>query len=261
MKKIKTGLVIIFFGIMTTAASGNPPLKISTTHWPPYTDIENKHSPGFLVEVVRDVFALMKQDIIIRSRPWKRVQYEVEYGLADGAFAAALTDERSKYSVYPDEAIGDLIYVFFILKENKETFTFNSYSDLRDLSIGVLEGAAVNKLKEFREAGKRWKNLKPLVGEKSLLLNPLKLQSGSIDCYVDGLLPGLTTIKFLQKEEKLKKEIIPYRKKTIQETKLFLIFSKKAGFTAKHPVVLNFTKTLRVFKTSEKYKQILSRYK
>lgn len=260
MQKVKFGLIVAILGIVTSAAIASPSLNISTTYWPPYTDIKNEVRPGILVEVVREVFALMKQDIVINNRPWKRAQLEVKEGIADAAFGAAFTEERSMYSIYPQEPIGALTYVFFILAEKKDTFTFNSYANLEDLIIGAVGGAAVNKIKDFQEAGKKWKNVQLVTGPLSIEMNPLKLQSGRIDCYAEGLTTGLATLKILEKKGLITKEIIPFRKKPIQETGLFIIFSKKAGFTDQHPVVLKFARTLRQFKNSEKYQEIIKKY-
>jgi len=260
MKIITGGMVLFLFVFFTPNVIANPPLKIATTYWPPYTDIKNSKRPGILVEVVNEVFLSMKHDISIYDRPWKRAQYEVKTGMADAAFGAAFTEERNKYSIYPDESIGGLIYVFFILEENQKAFVFNSYDDLKKLTIGVVGGAAVTKIKSFKEAGEKWNNIQPVIGQLSIEMNPLKLQGNRIDCYADGLMPGRAIINILTKKGRLKKKIIPYRKKPIQETELFLIFSKKAGYTNLHPLVLEFTKTLREFKTSNKYSEIESKY-
>ncbi|MCP3923487.1 MAG: transporter substrate-binding domain-containing protein [Desulfobacterales bacterium] len=259
MKKIKVGLFVIILGLFALNTIAKP-LKISTTYWPPYTDVDNREHPGILVEVVKEVFALMIQDIIIYNRPWKRAQYEVKQGLVDALFGAAYTEERSTYSIYPEESIGGLMYVFFILEEKKHTFEFNSYADLKDLNIGVVGGAAVTKIKEFKEAGEKWKNLDPVIGQQSIEMNPLKLQGKRIDCYADGLMPGLEIIKILEKKGKLIKKIIPYKKKTIKVTELYLIFSKKAGYTDSTLIIQEFTKYLRKFKKSRKYLEIMNKY-
>ena len=218
------------------------PLKLATTYWPPHTAIHNTDAPGIFVELVREVFKLMNQEITIAEYPWKRSQAYAENGNVDAIFAAAYTDERAQYAIYPKETIGEFSYVFFLRPEGLENFSFQSADDLKDLKIGIIDGAAVAKVPIIAESAEKWDNVSAITGEQSESDNMLRLDRGMINCYAGSLLTGQAIIRQLQEQGRLTSKIQPYLDKPLQETDVFLIFSKKAGYTADHPIVTAFTK-------------------
>ena len=257
---LRTLRVALMLVLLFTSLLSAEPLKLATTYWPPYTEIHNAKVPGVFVEVVREIFSQMNQEITMEEFPWKRSQFYAEHGKVDAIFAAAYTEERARYAIYPQEALGSLDYVFFLPSADLGTFSFHSADDLKDLKIGVIDGAAVVKIPLIAESAEKWQNISAIAGEDSESRNMLVLDRGLIDCYAGSLLTGQAMIRQLKGQGHLTSDLKPYLDKPLQQTDVFLIFSKKAGYTAEHPIVTAFTQALEKFKQTEKYQSIIQKY-
>ncbi len=249
--------VLILFSSSHLSAA---PLKLATTYWPPYTDVQNTAAPGLFVEVAREVFSRMNQEIAIEEFPWKRSQLYAKNGEVDAIFAAAYSEERAQYAVYPKAALGPLSYVFFLQAADLLTFAFDSADDLKSLVIGAIDGSAVVNIPIIAESAEKWGNVQFTVGEKSEQEGMLKLDRKIIDCYAGSLLTGQAMVRQLKEQGRIQSDIQPYLTKPLQETDLFLIFSKQAGYTDDHPTVIAFTQALEEFRQTEKYQEIIRKY-
>ena len=261
MKSLLRSLTLVFVVILCSSSHlSAAPLKLATTYWPPYTDVQNTAAPGLFVEVVREVFSRMNQEIVIEEFPWKRSQLYAENGEMDAIFAAAYSEERAQYAVYPKTALGPLTYVFFLHAADLSTFAFDSADDLKPRMIGAIDGSAVVKIPIIAESAEKWGNLLLTVGEKSEQEGMLKLDRKIIDCYAGSLLTGQAMVRQLKEQGKIQADIRPYLVKPLQETELFLIFSKHAGYADDHPTVIAFTQALEEFRQTEKYQEIVRKY-
>jgi ABC-type amino acid transport substrate-binding protein len=71
--------------------------------------------------------------------PWRRAQFEVERGIADGFFAATQTPERDVFAEI-SAPIAPQIWRWYLTPDNEQKLT-----DSRDLTVGVLAGSAMER--------------------------------------------------------------------------------------------------------------------
>lgn len=223
-------------------------IKIGTDRWPPHEDIFNEDAPGLCTEVVRRVFAKMKIKVLITQYPWARAVDHVFKGKNDALFCALYTEERAENCYFPKEPITTLKYLLFIKKENKERLPFNSYDDLVDKRIGVVRAFAYPE--EFWNFIKKHNNFQEVESDD---LNFKKLMSNRIDYAIADYANGTLLMKQLDLTDKIE----PLLSKVIQESKLYIIFSKK---TTTPEFVDAFSENLRQFKQTEAYKKINAKY-
>ncbi|MBU0971571.1 MAG: transporter substrate-binding domain-containing protein [Proteobacteria bacterium] len=244
---IMAWLIILAPGVHSSDMQGRI-IKIGTDRWPPHEDIFNEAAPGLCTEVVRHVFENMNLRISIVQYPWARAVDLVSRGKNDGLFCALYTQERAEHCYYPTEPIATLKYLLFIKKENRERLPFHSYEDLIDKKIGVVRGFVYPGV--FWDFIKKHNNFQEVENDE---LNFKKLMAGRIDFAIADFANGTLLIK----EMGLTDQIEPLLSKVIQESELYILFSKK---TMEAEFVKLFSENLRQFKQTEKYKQINEKY-
>ena len=223
-------------------------IKIGTDRWPPHEDIFNAAAPGLCTEVVRHVFEKMNFKISITQYPWARAVDHVFKGKNDALFCALYTQERAQHCYFPKEPITTLKYLLFIKKENRDRLPFNSYEDLIDKRIGVVRAFAYPD--EFWTFIKKHNNFQEVESDD---LNFKKLMTGRIDYAIADFANGT----LLMEKMELTDQIEPLFSKVIQESELYIIFSKK---TIKLDFVNIFSENLRQFKQTETYTKINEKY-
>lgn len=249
MKKSTLYLALIIW-ITLLGASGlhAKTIKIGTDRWPPHEDIFNKEAPGLCTEVVRNVFQKMNLEITITQYPWARAVDHVFKGKNDALFCALYTEERAEHCYFPEEPITTLKYLLFIKKSNKERLPFRTYDDLIGKRIGVVRAFAYPD--EFWKFIKKHKNYQEVESDD---LNFNKLMTGRIDYAIADYANGTLLMKKLGLTDKIE----PLMSKVIQESELYIIFSKK---TTDPDFVKLFSDSLGRFKQTETYKKINEKY-
>lgn len=238
--------LLLFVFILSTLQAAT--LKIGTDRWPPYEDLQNKNQPGYSTEVVKAVLESMGNSMEIKEYPWARAVKNVYDGKTDALFSATYTEERAKNCYFPSEPLLMSKYVLFIKAENKGTHKFDEYDDLKGKQIGLVRSFAYSK--EFWDFVKKNKNYQTVNNDG---LNLKKLMKGRIDYFIADYGNGMSLIK----EMKLSGKVIPLLNKPVREDGLNVIFSKK---TTSKEFVEKFSKALKNFKKTDKFKKIWNSY-
>ncbi len=110
--------------------------------------IADKRFRGVAVDVVTCVFDKMGIPLEIEVVPWNRAQFLVQYGKADGFFAASQKDSRDEFAVM-SAIIADQEWKWYLLKENPKNPNDSSFKI--DATVGGFLGA--NMLKWMQEKG------------------------------------------------------------------------------------------------------------
>lgn len=180
------GLILLLGGVTATLSSDAvpAPIPLATGEWPPYTGIDLE-SGGFVVELVRAVFAEMGRAADIRFYPWRRCEGYVRNGMAWATFPYAITEERRAHYFFSDPLF-ESGAVFFYYGRKMASFEFAELNDLRPYMIGAAAGYWYEKL--FRDAGLTLdQSSNDLVGLK-------KLQAHRIDLFPVDKLVGVWLI-------------------------------------------------------------------
>ncbi len=113
---------------------------------------KNGKIEGIDVDVVRaimDEIGIPYQIQLIEATA--RGVHMAKKGEADMLIAKAFEEERTEYLVYPQESYRKAVWKFFMRKEDEGKIQFESYDDVRHLTIGATQNYAYSK--EFWEAG------------------------------------------------------------------------------------------------------------
>ena len=147
MKKLRAILVLLacMAGVSTNASAR---LLLVTLDYPPYEYVEQGEVKGLAVNVVRELFRRLDEEIEIQSLPWARSLKMVELGNADAIFTAYRTPEREAYLNYTDEVLMPQEVSLFVLKSS----SLKKYENLAALTdyqfaarFGVSYGAAFDQ--------------------------------------------------------------------------------------------------------------------
>jgi polar amino acid transport system substrate-binding protein len=232
-------------------ASAAEPLRLVTS----YSDLSNDKAPGFDVEVLRQVFAVMGQDVSFETFPYNRLWTMVSRGERDGMFSTLHTSERERICSFPDEPVVQVRMLFFVRMADVGKLTFSSFDDLvgHDVAIieptsGVFEQPILSPelLKFLRE---NHNMVETTGGFESFRM----LAAGRVDYAVLSLRLGMRYIEKFGLSGKIEPLLSP----SAFEGGTYLCFSKARVSPA---LVDAFSQALRQFKQTEAYQAIYRKY-
>ncbi|MFZ5571623.1 MAG: substrate-binding periplasmic protein [Thermodesulfobacteriota bacterium] len=245
------GFFVAVIGVVFTILTGpcliqaDEPLQIVTDVWPPYAFEQNSILAGTDVEIIQAVFAQLTIPIQIHIYPWKRCLYMMENRQADAILDASVTPERRTFLFFPEEPVSEGITVFFVKKGRQ--IPYRTLQDLNGLRAGALIGYSY--CDEIDNAP----FMKKAERVASLDQNFKKLMANRIDFFVEVAAVGHSTAKSLGISNQI--EIIPNAHYCRGGN--FLAFAKKPGL---EELSSRFGKTLRLFKTTAAYREIIKKY-
>ncbi len=151
--------------------------------------------------------------------PWKRAFYNAEVGTSWDVSAVWWPSKKTKNKFLISEPVVKTSFVFFHLRTRK--FDWNSFEDLKGLSIGITRGYYYGEA--FDDAIKRKIFKTQTVNQDEQ--NYLKLIYKRIDIFPNDLLVGLSQIKNVLSPPA--SELLTFHPKEFKITTLNLIISKK----------------------------------
>jgi polar amino acid transport system substrate-binding protein len=128
-------------GFATPSAIAGP-LRLVTDQWIPYENLSDADAPGFSTEVLKAVFASMKQEVSFEEFPWARAARLVFRGERDALFTAFYDEERARFCHFPKEPLARDKWIFFVRAADAGRLKFSSFADLVGHEIAVLRGAS-----------------------------------------------------------------------------------------------------------------------
>lgn len=103
--------------------------------WCPYNCEPNSDSPGYIVEVAREIFMSSGYCLEYKHVPWVHALKEVMSGKYDGAIAA--TPKEMPGGVFPDEELGYVNNVLIICRG--DPWRFQNIDSLRQIKLGAIQ--------------------------------------------------------------------------------------------------------------------------
>lgn len=149
--------------------------------WCPYNCEQDSDSPGYVVEVLREIFAAHKIQVEYKNLSWELALQGVEQGQYHAAIGATPAEIPS--AIFPDEMIGRS-QAQFITRANSD-WHFSGIKSLIGVLIGGVRGYDYGEVlnQYLRSANER--DIKLLVGDNATELNITGVYRGVIDVYVD----------------------------------------------------------------------------
>jgi polar amino acid transport system substrate-binding protein len=230
-------------------------LQLVTDRLPPFEDLDDDKAPGFSIEVLRQVFAIMGQDASFESFPWDRSWRMVYRGERDGMFTALRTSERERICYFPDEPLKQERWVFFVRTADVGKLKFSSFDDLigHDIAVhkpadGVFEQPTVSP--------ELWKFLLEhhnMVETFGTGVSFRMLAAGRVDYAVANLTTGIRYIDAMGLSEKIE----PLLSRSVIEDGFSVCFSKARVSPS---LVAAFSRALKEFKQTEAFRVIYRKY-
>ena len=234
-------------GVPTPPAIAGP-LRLVTDQWIPYENLSDADAPGFSTEVLKGVFAAMKQEVSFEELPWARAARLVFRGERDALFTAFYDEERARFCHFPKEPLARDKWIFFVRAADAGRLKFSSFADLLGHEIAVLRGASISP--EFWAFAREQPTIRETASDE---VNMRMLEAGRVDYVVASFVNGMRLIKSLS----LGGKITPLLSRSLKEDDLYVIFSKERvtlGF------VDAFSDALRRFKQTDAFRAIYRKY-
>jgi polar amino acid transport system substrate-binding protein len=104
---------------------------------PPFENLGDEQVPVFSVELIRQVFAGVGQNVPFEISPIRRSWTMIARGEADGILSGLRTDERGRICSFPDEPLRQEKWVFFERAVDVGKRQFSSFDDLVGYQVAV----------------------------------------------------------------------------------------------------------------------------
>ncbi|MCP4129540.1 MAG: amino acid ABC transporter substrate-binding protein [bacterium] len=158
-------------------------ITVRADSWPPYNGDPNSPNPGYMVEVVNQIFKKEGFLIDYKLMPWNRSLKEVERGKYDAVLGASVECAKC---VTPKEPIQTFQNRFFVKKGSK--WRFKNIKSLENKSVGVIADYSYSSsFDKYLEKNKKdSKRIAIMFGDLSLQKNIKKLLSGRVDIILEN---------------------------------------------------------------------------
>ncbi len=113
LSRRRCALALSVMLLSAAARAADDGLLFLMQDYPPFVVNDNGRASGPYVDIVRRACAMMARPCTLKFMPWRRAQWEVEHGQADGLFVVLRTPEReAKY--YFSQPLISSSFAFFV---------------------------------------------------------------------------------------------------------------------------------------------------
>ena len=246
--------IAVVWALSGRALPGEP-LRLVADRLLPYEDLRDDKAPGFSVEVLRQVFAAMGQDVSFDQFPWGRGWLMIAGGERDGIFTDLRTSERERICSFPDEPLKQERWVFFIRTADVGKLKFSSFDDLVGHSVAV-HGPVPGLFEQPTVSPELWNFLREhhnMIETPGGISSFRLLAAGRVDYAVANLTVGIRDIATMG----LSGTIEPLLSRSVIEDGFYVCFTKARVSPA---LVDAFSRALREFKQTEAFQAIYHKY-
>jgi len=184
------------------------PLLFVCEEWAPFEYLDGDKLKGIDVDIVAHIMKCLGIPYEIRIYPWSRAWMMAENGKADAVLSISYKSSREDVLLYtrdqrqfaetgalPQHYLWMSEYVFFVKKKHAETYTFESYDQLREAGYRVGKNRDYSYNTEFVEAALPGQEFNDTRGGLEALV------AEDIDLYPMDKTVGLATLKEMGLQE------------------------------------------------------------
>ncbi len=249
-----TAIAVVW--VLSGRASPAEPLRLLTDlSLGPFEHLSDDKAPGFSVEVLRQVFAAMGQDVSFEAFPLNRSWMMIAHGEADGIFSSWRTSERERICAFPDEPLKQEKWVFFIRTADVGKLKFSSFEDLVVHDVAV-HGPVPGLFEQPVVSPELWKFLREhhnMVETSGGIVSLRLLAAGRVDYAVVNLAGGM----FYIARKELSGKVEPLLSRSVIEDGYYVCFTKARVSPS---LVDAFSRALKQFKQTEAFQAIYHKY-
>lgn len=133
--------ILILVALFTNLNAKNLEVKLVANNWCPQHCIDNKKSPGYLVEIAQASLDAMKIKHTLTIEPWLRAVYNVKNGTYDGLLTPAQSEEK----ILLRHTIPLASQRFCFYKKKSTDFILNELHDFNNKRIAYVKGNNLGK--------------------------------------------------------------------------------------------------------------------
>ncbi|NQZ81227.1 MAG: transporter substrate-binding domain-containing protein [Colwellia sp.] len=153
-------------------------IKVAGIDWCPQICI-NDEKPGYVVELVNEVFKGTKYSLEIDHFPWSRAIKNVLQGKYDALLAPAKAEAPNL--IYPKHEVGKQRMCFFTKKSSQ--WSYSGPESLANLQIGIAVDTSIEELNEYVKNNLAQFQFQPY-HERYVLQNARKLDKKRTDTFL-----------------------------------------------------------------------------
>jgi len=247
--------IVVVWALSGCASPAEPLRLVTGRNEAPFEDLGNNESPGFSVEVLRQVFAAMGQDASIETFPWTRSWMMIARGEADGIFSETRSSERERICSYPDEPLKQERWVLFIRTADVGKLTFSSFEDLVGHDVAVHQPVP-GLFEQPTVSPELWKFLREhhnMVETSGGIQSFRMLAASRVDYVVVNLAIGMQNLAAMG----LSGKIEPLLSRSVIEDGMYLCFGRARVSPS---FVDAFSRALKQFKQTDAFQAIYRKY-
>jgi len=183
MKRLVTILTTAMLLFCTALPAAASTLSVRADLWPPYNGDPHSDRPGYMIEVLREIFEPQGISIDYQILPWTRAVAEVRSGKV--AALVGTDAEEEPGLVFPRENLGIHVNGFFVRTGNP--WRFLGVGSLPQVRLGVIAGYSYGKIIDNYLAAAGSRNVTVATGTDPLGELLKMLMSGEIDVIVENV--------------------------------------------------------------------------
>lgn len=250
MQRITTTLMTcLTFMIFTTGLATAATITVRADSWPPYNDEPKSSKPGYMIEIIEEIFSSQGHEIDYQLMPWPRSLDSVRKGNYD---AVVGTDPaESPDFVYPANPLGVSHNGFYVKKGS--TWKYAGIDSLKQVRLGIIDGYGYTPALDKYIEENKGRKIFAATGDAALPQLLKMLKAGRLDV----VLENSSVMSHNLQENQLTNDII---NAGLAEQKLdiFMAFSPAKESSKEYRRI--FDEGLVELRDNGKLRKILSRY-
>jgi len=166
VRQISVFIFLIGVSLVSTPAVSNEGSKIYTfavDDWCPQHCQDSDENEGYIIDIVRNIFALRNLPIKILYVPWQRAVRGTVRGQFDGLLTPTKTSNPEL--LFHQQAVGHQEYCIYAKRDSDWTYT--GFSSFKSKSVAYLKGSGLGELDLYIEANKSEINTIQFAGNKN----------------------------------------------------------------------------------------------
>lgn len=178
--------VILAFGAASvcSTAAAKEMITLRADTWCPYNCDPTSKTPGYVIEIAKEVFAKVGIDVEYKTLNWARAISDSRKGDYVGIVGATHSDAPD--FVFPEETEGPNQNCFYTAP--KSQWRYAGVSSLEKVKLGIIRDYAYSDEVDsyIKEHVKNSKSIEVVSGDNPLEMNLKKLAAGRIDATIEN---------------------------------------------------------------------------
>ncbi len=225
-------------------------LSFRSDYWCPYVCEPNTSQPGYMVEVLQQIFQKQGHTLEVRLTNWTRAIKDTRTNKAQGLIGARRANAPD--FIFPEKPLGITRNVYFTHKNS--SWTFQGRQSLQTARIGVINGYSygdsIDHLIQTRH-----KSFIPFSGERPLEQVIKMIENGRLDAFIENPL----ALHYALKNQNIATETLKVAGwVSAQDPFLFIAFSPNNPESKTYATLV--TKGIQELRRNGKLKRILDKY-